>query len=442
MGNYDFDLDLESQNTMSVINQWILPQSQVLEFGPANGRLTRHLSQNKKCEVTIVEIDVETGKEASQYAKQSFIGEDYGNIEKYYWDNAQEKYDYIVFADVLEHLRDPGAVLARCKKHLKPQGEILVSIPNITHNSIIIDMLNDEFEYGKVGLLDSTHVHFFSCTSFCRMIQSCGIGISEMISIYSRVGDNEISNSYLDVPIEIEQYLRKREEGSVYQYVFRLQAEDGEGAVQVKGLETERYGTLETQCFYKENAESHYQDECKITKTYFENETVNFEIDLGQWQDVRQIRWDPLEYNGIIFFNQCRIQGQNIELKVANTNAYLRRGNLFIFDSEDPWIEFEELQPEYGCEKVLITFRVLAYRRDASYYRNLFVILEQFGDGGEAEYFEKAFWESQIQELKEYAGRLEDELRQIKLYCGEQKNQKGFLFRRIANKIEKIINKG
>ncbi len=64
MGNYDFSLDLESQNTMFVINNWIQPNSQVLEFGSANGRLTKYLSEEKKCDVTIVEFDMESGKDA------------------------------------------------------------------------------------------------------------------------------------------------------------------------------------------------------------------------------------------------------------------------------------------------------------------------------------------------------------------------------------------
>ena len=57
MGNYNFELDLKSVNTMSVINGWIQNDADVLEFGPANGRLTKYLTMQKNCKVTIVEID-------------------------------------------------------------------------------------------------------------------------------------------------------------------------------------------------------------------------------------------------------------------------------------------------------------------------------------------------------------------------------------------------
>ena len=53
MGNYNFELDLKSVNTMSVINGWIQNDADVLEFGPANGRLTKYLTMQKNCKVTI-----------------------------------------------------------------------------------------------------------------------------------------------------------------------------------------------------------------------------------------------------------------------------------------------------------------------------------------------------------------------------------------------------
>ncbi|MBP3296876.1 MAG: class I SAM-dependent methyltransferase, partial [Lachnospiraceae bacterium] len=170
MGNYDFSLDLESVNTMSVINGWIKEGSRILEFGPANGRLTKYLKEEKDCRMTIVEIDGETGREASAFAEKAYLGEE-GDIEKFKWTAETEPFDYIIFADVLEHLHCPDRVLKEASDLLKPEGEILVSVPNITHNSILIDLINDRFDYDETGLLDRTHVHFFSYDSFVKM---CG----------------------------------------------------------------------------------------------------------------------------------------------------------------------------------------------------------------------------------------------------------------------------
>ena len=147
MGKYDFELDLKTKNTMSVMDSWIEQSANVLELGSANGRLTKYLSQVKKCLVTIVEIDEEAGREASCYAQKAYIGTEDGNILNFKWTQSEIKFDYIVIADVLEHLQEPELVLLRCKEVLKPGGLILVSIPNIAHNSVLIDLYNDRFDY-------------------------------------------------------------------------------------------------------------------------------------------------------------------------------------------------------------------------------------------------------------------------------------------------------
>ena len=162
MGKYDFGLDMYDENTISWIANSVEPDSDVLEFGPANGRLTRYLKEYKNCKVDIVEIDEESGSEAAQYAENALIGVDKGDIEKYYWLETGKKYDFIIFADVLEHLVHADEVLKRCRIAVKETGKVLVSVPNVAHNSVIIELLNDEFHYNPTGILDNTHVRFFT----------------------------------------------------------------------------------------------------------------------------------------------------------------------------------------------------------------------------------------------------------------------------------------
>ena len=152
MGKYDFDLELYEDNPLAWIADRVAVSSRVLEFGSADGRLTRYLKENKNCLVDIVEIDEESGKKAALYANRAFVGSGEGDIEKYCWLLDGEKYDFIIFADVLEHLLHPWEVVKKCKKALVPQGQILASVPNIAHNSIIIDLINDRFTYHPTGL--------------------------------------------------------------------------------------------------------------------------------------------------------------------------------------------------------------------------------------------------------------------------------------------------
>ncbi len=81
-----------------------------------------------------------------------------------------EKFDYIIFGDVLEHLRHPKEVLELCHGMLTENGHIIASIPNIMHISVMEELINGRFIYEDVGLLDKTHIHFFTYYEILQML--------------------------------------------------------------------------------------------------------------------------------------------------------------------------------------------------------------------------------------------------------------------------------
>src|SRR5205823_143462 len=82
--------------------------------------------------------------------------------------------DCILFGDILEHLIEPGSVLRRLKPLLKPDGIILCSIPNVQHHSMIAALLRSDFQYAEAGLLDSTHLRFFTYSTFIKLLLDAG----------------------------------------------------------------------------------------------------------------------------------------------------------------------------------------------------------------------------------------------------------------------------
>ncbi|MEA2659827.1 MAG: hypothetical protein QOF64_2426 [Candidatus Binatota bacterium] len=91
-----------------------------------------------------------------------------------------EEFDLILFADVLEHLREPSAVLRRALPCLKQNGEIIVSVPNVANFIIRIGLLLGRFEYTDRGILDRTHLRFFTLASLRRMLTDDGWAIVEI----------------------------------------------------------------------------------------------------------------------------------------------------------------------------------------------------------------------------------------------------------------------
>lgn len=226
MNKYDFGYNVVPGSTMEWAYNAITEHSRVLEVGPAIGTLTKNLTENKSCIVDIVELDYDSGKMASVFANISCIGNEEGDLEKEYWYQrlkSELQYDYIVVLDVLEHLHYPTALLKKLKSLLLNDGEILVSIPNIAHNSVLINLLNNRFNYTTVGLLDNTHLHFFTYESIIEMLDECNLIANKKSCIQISVSDNEIKNNYYEVPIEIEEYLRTRPLADVYQFLFHIQ---------------------------------------------------------------------------------------------------------------------------------------------------------------------------------------------------------------------------
>lgn len=85
MDKYDVHLDLVADNSLRLILERLKKNSLVLEFGPANGRLTKYLHKDMNCTVDIVEYDAHSGQAAAKYARNVFLGEQDGDIEKYRW---------------------------------------------------------------------------------------------------------------------------------------------------------------------------------------------------------------------------------------------------------------------------------------------------------------------------------------------------------------------
>jgi 2-polyprenyl-3-methyl-5-hydroxy-6-metoxy-1,4-benzoquinol methylase len=90
-------------------------------------------------------------------------------------------FDYVLFADVLEHLRDPGAVLRRAMPSLKSGGKVIISLPNVANLYVRLNLLFGRFEYSDRGILDRTHLHFFTMASMREMIGEASWRVLEVI---------------------------------------------------------------------------------------------------------------------------------------------------------------------------------------------------------------------------------------------------------------------
>lgn len=105
------------------------------------------------------------------------------NIEEQGLAFAPQTFDYIIFGDVLEHLRDPLETLRYCRGFLKEEGRILASIPNLMHISVMEDLLRGNFTYTETGLLDKTHIHFFTYNEIAKIFETGGYAVEHVKTV-------------------------------------------------------------------------------------------------------------------------------------------------------------------------------------------------------------------------------------------------------------------
>lgn len=89
-------------------------------------------------------------------------------------------FEAVVYGDVLEHLRDPRAALVALDQTLAPGGTVIVSVPNVAHLWVRLSLLSGRFDYADRGILDRTHLRFFTRRSLVELLRSAGLAIAEL----------------------------------------------------------------------------------------------------------------------------------------------------------------------------------------------------------------------------------------------------------------------
>ena len=110
-----------------------------------------------------------------------------GNIETMQLNYQKEYFDYVIFGDVLEHLFNPEETLKKIRAYMKNDGHLIVSIPNIMNITVLLPLLRGEFRYMDYGILDKTHVKFFTIKSAVEMINKSGFKSESYVCILNEM---------------------------------------------------------------------------------------------------------------------------------------------------------------------------------------------------------------------------------------------------------------
>lgn len=219
MSNYsDSSFATDPNSSWYKIFSYIKDGSKILDIGCSSGNFGKVLIDQKNCVVDGIELDEEDFKAAQKVLRRVYNL----NVETDDLSAIKDTYDYIYFGDVIEHLVTPIPSLQRIHKFFKPDGQLLFSLPNMAHASVRLMLLQGDFQYGETGLLDKTHLHYYTTAELQRVLTEAGYNLKYFDPVLKDFPEElvaqELKKVGLPVTPEFMQFLRTTE-ASIYQMV-------------------------------------------------------------------------------------------------------------------------------------------------------------------------------------------------------------------------------
>jgi len=351
MDKYDVTLDVlqDEHNSYYKILKQVQPHSVVLEFGPAGGFMTEYMRDVLSCDVYIVEIVEEYFNKAMEFAKDGVLC-DASTLE---WLTKFEniQFDCILFSDVLEHLYDPKKVLKNAVSLLKDDGHVLMTVPNIAHNSIIINLINNEFGYRKNGLLDNTHIRFFTYYSLHELLDAVGLIAVVEDATYTHPHLTEFKNNYDDLKGNAD-ILKEKHYENVYQFVFT-------GVKKDFYYDNKDTLSIDNKIIKNSTVSAYAQIFFDTGKGFNEEESLTIEINDGYFNHeinvpygTTRLRFDPVA-GYLCIVDRLRVSTESGSIKhqyfngftVSDYDMFLSKDSQYVFDLplSTTWLSIEAL---------------------------------------------------------------------------------------------------
>jgi len=222
--DYPFDPGKQNNTPASVYRLAVSGGERVLDLGSGPGVVSTHLQAKAGKSVTCVDNDKELLRLAGERGVGKTMVADL-NDERWSQRLGGDRFDVVILADVLEHLLDPGRMLAELYESplLAPGGYLVVSIPNAAHEGALAELVTGHLTYRPTGLLDETHIRFFTLDSFRRLAEANGFLVTHIERTVRTLEQTEFKERLREIPDGFREMLRTHSsEATTYQYVMRL----------------------------------------------------------------------------------------------------------------------------------------------------------------------------------------------------------------------------
>jgi len=346
---YAHEIDPNGGSAAARLARMVVPGQRVLELGTGPGTVTRIL-HSRGCKVTGVEMDPETLAMCAPFCERTFQA----NLEDPAWHAslAGEKFDVVMCADVLEHLRDPRPLLSLLPQFLNDTGCVLMSLPNASHLSVVASLMAGRFPYQTKGLLDNTHLRFFGRDDIDALLRECGLVWQRWETVQVEPEQAELSHYWNQLEAVDQEFLRSKcADGLVYQHVVRSYPSHAAGQLLKleKDLEDQKSGYAKMIL----EMESMRQDHSQATLAW-DHEKNAFIQQLVKLQGELQSTQGELQSTqGELQSTQGELQSTQGELQSTQGELQSTQGELQNTQATLNWTEDQLQNHRHSLEEVL-----------------------------------------------------------------------------------------
>ena len=203
-----------SSGTTSASSRWVVPR------GTSRRRSVNGVARSWASSTTL-----EAAAVAEKWAERVVVGDlDAGTL----WQELEgEQFDAVTLGDVLEHLRDPLATLRAAARVLKPSGIFAISVPNVAHGDVRMALLQGAFPYRQTGLLDRTHIHFFTRAGLKDLVKEAGLVLVETCRVMMPLFQSELDVKRESMAQSTINLILEDPEAETYQFVVKAVLDNG-----------------------------------------------------------------------------------------------------------------------------------------------------------------------------------------------------------------------
>ena len=364
---YERTISGRSNDSLTRIAEMVAAGDVLLDLGMGTGALGKYLFEKNGIVVDGVTYNPDEEAIAKQWYRTTHVLDlDLIDLGTFF---QPQTYSCIVCADVIEHLKSPQQLLVACKQLLKPDGRILVSVPNAGYCGLVAELIQGDFRYRPEGLLDSTHLRFFTRKSLGRFFKDLGFDVVSMAVIQRTLLESEFNAAFDDFPPAVANHLLATPDALTYQFICELRDAKHGSAIDLPTVPSDRVfdgavspsaDALFSTCLYlgingqnDENRKVVRSGRIGVLK-----QELSFEIPASVEQ-YTQIRLDPADRRGFMRLDGIRLalvdgtvlwewRSETDPIETLSQSAHdniailenseLFSGTALVLTSDDPWL--------------------------------------------------------------------------------------------------------